>query len=304
MYAAAQQGRRDPRGDARRACGPAARQRRSPARPDHAPAGGTGLELGCDWRRTRQSRRAEAPDEPLRLRRCVVADRPGRMAKGHQPTVPSAADRHQRSRVLHHPARSAVGTPGQPADRQPRHQGSNIVFARRLEDGGGTFKGIAQAVLSPAYFLDFYQSLALPAGTEVTLFRDDRAVLVRYPAVPDELALRLEKWVSPPPGWGEAEAGSDRAVSQADGAERVESWRRVGRFPIHVAVGHAVPEIEADWRHLILVQGQLRDGRPVDRGAGHLAGVAVGQARGTNLGRPGGSRAPADRGSCRCAGRA
>ena len=136
-------------------------------------------------------------------------------------------------------------------------QGSNIVFARRLEDGGGTFKGIAQAVLSPAYFLDFYQSLALPAGTEVTLFRDDRAVLVRYPAVPDELALRLEKWVSPPPGWGEAEAGSDRAVSQADGAERVESWRRVGRFPIHVAVGHAVPEIEADWRHLILMQGSF-----------------------------------------------
>ena len=70
------------------------------------------------------------------------------------------------------------------------------------------FEGIAQAVLPPAYFLDFYQSLALPRGTEVTLFRDDRAVVVRYPAVPDELAVKLDKWTAPPPGWGEAECGT------------------------------------------------------------------------------------------------
>ena len=133
--------------------------------------------------------------------------------------------------------------------------GSNIVFARRLEDDSGAFRGIAQAVLRPAYFLDFYRTLALPSGTEVTLFRDDRAVVVRFPPLPDELALHLDKWSVPPPGWGEAESGSDRAVAPADGVERVESWRRVGRYPIHVAVGHAVPEIEADWRHLILMQG-------------------------------------------------
>ena len=134
---------------------------------------------------------------------------------------------------------------------------SNIVLARRLEDTDGAFRGMAQAVLPPAYFLDFYQSLALPRGTEVTLFRDDRAVVVRYPAVPDELAVKLDKWTTPPPGWGEAESGTDRVVSAADGVERVESWRRVGRFPVHIAVGHAVPEIEAEWRRLMLAQGSL-----------------------------------------------
>jgi two-component sensor histidine kinase len=134
---------------------------------------------------------------------------------------------------------------------------SNIVLARRLEDTDGAFRGMAQAVLPPAYFLDFYRSLALPRGTEVTLFRDDRAVVVRYPAVPDELAVKLDKWTAPPFGWGEAESGTDRAVSAADGVERVESWRRVGRFPVHIAVGHAVPEIEAEWRRLMLAQGSL-----------------------------------------------
>ena len=134
-------------------------------------------------------------------------------------------------------------------------QRGNIVFARRLEDSSGTFQGIAQAVLSPDYFLGFYQSLALSPGTEVSLFRDDGAVVVRFPAVPDELALRLDKWLSPPAGWHETESGSDRALSPADGVERLESWRRVGRYSVHVAVGHAVPEIEAEWRRLIFVQG-------------------------------------------------
>ena len=59
----------------------------------------------------------------------------------------------------------------------------------------------------------------LPAGTEVTLFRDDRAVLVRIRrrrarAAAREVGLAATRL--------EVEAGSDRAVSQAHGAERVE----------------------------------------------------------------------------------
>jgi two-component sensor histidine kinase len=138
--------------------------------------------------------------------------------------------------------------------------GTNVVLSRRLEDDGQEFRGIAQAVLSPAFFLAFYQSLALPPGTEVTLIREDLSVVVRYPAVPDEVALRLSKWQEPPPGWGASTAADNRAVSAADQIERIESWRKIGRFPVYVAVGESVPEIEAGWRRAMLAQGALGGG--------------------------------------------
>ena len=125
---------------------------------------------------------------------------------------------------------------------------SNIVLARRLENGEGKFVGITQAVLSPDYFYAFYESLALPPGTEVTLFRADLSIVIRYPAVADEVALQLSKWDEPRPGWGRTTAGADRSTSPADGIERLESWRKVGRFPVYVAVGNSVPGIEAGWR--------------------------------------------------------
>ena len=135
---------------------------------------------------------------------------------------------------------------------------ANIVFARRLEDEDEVFRGIAQAVLSPAYFLDFYDGLRAAGHAEVTLFRDDLAVVLRYPGLADDLATSLVKWRDPMPAGDAVPArGSALRCITADGVERIESWHKVDRTPAYVAVGLDLQGVLAGWRRAMLVQGAI-----------------------------------------------
>jgi two-component sensor histidine kinase len=132
---------------------------------------------------------------------------------------------------------------------------TSIVLSRRLETPDGAFRGIAQAAIAPDYFFRFYGSLELEPGTEITLFRDDLAVVLRYPELPDALALALAKWPDPRPLDDGRGRGTLTGTSAADGVERLESFHRVAGFPVHVSVGLARDGITAAWRRTILGQG-------------------------------------------------
>ena len=122
---------------------PAARQRRSLARPDHPPARGTGLELG--------SIGAE-PANHAELRRLTsryafvealwLTDQDGwPRVTSRQFPAPRIDTSDREYFIILRDRRSGPQVSRLIASRAT--QGSNIVFARRLEDGGGTFKGIA-----------------------------------------------------------------------------------------------------------------------------------------------------------------
>ena len=130
--------------------------------------------------------------------------------------------------------------------------GTNIVATRRIDGPGGSFDGVAMAVFDPATFIDLYASLALPPGSEVTLFRQDLATLVRVPQLPAEVAVALEKWRQPAPAL--SDGVTQRTVSAADGIERIETVRSVPGLPLWVGVGVSVAGVEKAWRMRVLDQ--------------------------------------------------
>jgi two-component sensor histidine kinase len=133
----------------------------------------------------------------------------------------------------------------------------NIVLARRLQGPDGRFRGIAQAVIEPSYFFAFYASLGLPPGTEIVMFRDDLGVVFRYPALPPDQALALVKWHGRPALGDDVWQNTLRTVSTADGQLRIETFRRVERFPVYVSAGIAMAELRRAWLWTILPQGLL-----------------------------------------------
>ena len=120
----------------------------------------------------------------------------------------------------------------------------------------GDFMGAVMIALRQDYFTSFYSDLtsnndALLIG----LFRDDGGILARYPQVapgpvpkgntPFGNALRSG-----------ARSGHLRVVSVVDGVERYMAYRRVGNYPLYVAVGYARSAIFAQWwPHLMVVAG-------------------------------------------------
>lgn len=120
----------------------------------------------------------------------------------------------------------------------------NIVMAERLADEKNDFRGIAQAVIEPRYFFDFYAQVA--AGGEIILTRDDGAIVLRYPQLPDAAALSLRM-----PGTNLA----PDYVSPADGVSRLAGIAPVTGYPLAATVGLDLSTVLQDWRRETLLQG-------------------------------------------------
>lgn len=132
--------------------------------------------------------------------------------------------------------------------------GSNIVFARRLNDAAGAFRGIVQVVLHPGYFYAFYEKIKPPYKVTISLFRDDLSMLVRYPRIPDRAIAETRKWVGTNPLERNPESGIVTLASPVDGIMRTEAYQRVRGFPILVSVGVAGADIQARWLGIVAKQ--------------------------------------------------
>jgi hypothetical protein len=140
----------------------------------------------------------------------------------------------------------------------------------------GDFMGAVMIALRQDYFTSFYSDLtsnndALLIG----LFRDDGGILARYPQVapgpvpkgntPFGNALRSG-----------ARSGHLRVVSVVDGVERYMAYRRVGNYPLYVAVGYARSAIFAQWwPHLMVVAGLTALRKPLCRTSDMFAATTI-----------------------------
>ncbi len=100
--------------------------------------------------------------------------------------------------------------------------------------------------LSPEYFRHYYDAAFGGLGYSVTIARADGAILARYPELPDEKVL------SPESGFRRATAvrpqrGTYTTISEIDGRERIFAYRKLGVFPVYVAVGVETRAIVAGW---------------------------------------------------------
>jgi two-component sensor histidine kinase len=123
---------------------------------------------------------------------------------------------------------------------------ANIVLAQRLAGANDAFRGIAQAVIDPGYFFQFYEQIARETGAEIMLIRDDGAVVLRHPPVDEDVALTL-RFLDV--------ASAASYVSPADQTARIGAVRPVRGYPLLAGVGIERSRVLAAWGYSVLLQG-------------------------------------------------
>ncbi|AUN30156.1 HWE histidine kinase domain-containing protein [Niveispirillum cyanobacteriorum] len=120
-----------------------------------------------------------------------------------------------------------------------------FALSRRVEAHDGSFLGVVQVSMRPAYFESFYASVATRPDVEVMLVRSDGEVLVRHPATADA-GLTLGN-VSDLVAQRDPASGLVTAMSPFDGQERLYAVADVDRVPVRVVYGISTAGLRADW---------------------------------------------------------
>ncbi|HEY0848261.1 MAG TPA: diguanylate cyclase [Noviherbaspirillum sp.] len=121
----------------------------------------------------------------------------------------------------------------------------SIQFTRAIYDKDDRFAGVLVLSVSPEYFYRFYRSIALPQDSVIKLLRGGGEVLSRFPG--PELALGKQIGTAPYLAQLSPDAGVFTSVSEIDGVERLQAWRKVDRNDLIVVVGHSVKGIAAPY---------------------------------------------------------
>lgn len=135
-----------------------------------------------------------------------------------------------------------------------------VVFTlsrpRRGEDGRPD-GGVLVATFFPERFARFYESITESDGDGIALLRPDGAVLVRAPAPPGPLPLRVSPDLPLLRAFAEAPSGRGmlRAAGAFDGVDRLIAFRRVGNYPVLVAYGLDRAVLWREWRRRLAIPG-------------------------------------------------
>jgi two-component system, NtrC family, sensor kinase len=127
-------------------------------------------------------------------------------------------------------------------------------------DSSGTFSGMTEISVSPLAFERFYEQLAARTSASFTLFREDGAVLARYP-LPAVAGMKLDassgfkQMIAKNP-----DGGRYTAVSSIDNVERRIAVRKLDGFPLYVTSSLQTGDIVSGW--LSYMAGHLVFGVP------------------------------------------
>jgi len=127
-----------------------------------------------------------------------------------------------------------------------------VSVSRRVDRPDGSFGGIMVAAVEPAFYDRFLGELHLAGGDVINLLHADGTLIARAP-VGQELVgqqftgLRLFSEYLP-----RSPSGTYTEVSQADGTERIVSYRTVPGFPLVVTVALSRDAVLSEWRTLAL----------------------------------------------------
>ena len=134
----------------------------------------------------------------------------------------------------------------------------SVQFTRPIRGASGTFEGVVVLSISPDYFTRFSSNINLGDGGVLTLVRNGGEYLSRYP----KPELGLGKTLGDVPFLlpGSSDSGIYRRFAQADGIERIYTWRRLTEYGLTVVVGESVSNVmapHANEQHTYLLGGSL-----------------------------------------------
>jgi len=120
-------------------------------------------------------------------------------------------------------------------------------LARKFTGPHGEFLGLVTGSIELAYFERFFGSIALAAGSGISLFRRDGVLLARFPPR-DPPGTSYSQGALFTNVLSRADQGVIRLASIVDGEERLIAGQSVTRYPVVVAVATTVAAALADWR--------------------------------------------------------
>ncbi|WP_085552647.1 sensor histidine kinase [Azospirillum agricola] len=171
-------------------------------------------------------------------RALLVVSADGRLIHDTDTLEPADLDLSDRDYLLAH-RDGLAGTVHLGVPVEGRTSGAWFVsMSRRLETPDGRFAGVAVAVVEPAAFRGFYESLKLRNDAVVTLHHADGPVVARFPD--------HERFVGRPVRGG--------AGARDEGTDRISSHRTSSEVPLVVTVSLARDAVLAPWRLRAVVE--------------------------------------------------
>ncbi|MCG3202379.1 MAG: Sensor histidine kinase RcsC [Gammaproteobacteria bacterium] len=139
--------------------------------------------------------------------------------------------------------------------RGPAGGGLPLLFYRLTRDTAGAVNGAVALILDTGQLERLFRDVDLGGEGAIVLRRvDDDGLLLRRPPFQDPGATAPGTPSYRRIARGEY-AGVERYVSPVDGAERIYGFRRVGGYPLYIAVGLATREYLAPWAQRALLSG-------------------------------------------------
>jgi len=161
--------------------------------------------------------------------------------------------------------------------RQTGRELMNTTVRRSSADG--SFSGLVVVSLSPAFFREYYRSLASenPNLARFALVRTDGMVLAAWPATPaDSRSVAPGDEVFARVGAG-AHSGHLRLQSRHDGQTLFVAFQRVGDYPVYVVAGVSRAAMLAGWLRFVALLAALLV--PVTVGLTYVSLVALRKTR-------------------------
>lgn len=125
-----------------------------------------------------------------------------------------------------------------------------ITLSRRINASDGQFAGIAVASIRLAHLRELFAGINLGPGGAITLRDTDLGLVTRHPAPSTPEVQIGSRAVSPQLAAAiraNPEHGAYLAVTQIDGIERTNAYRRMSHYPYYIIVGLADDDYLLGW---------------------------------------------------------
>lgn len=131
-----------------------------------------------------------------------------------------------------------------------------IAVSRRLSNPDGTFAGVVVGSVRLLYFQQLFKNAALGPNGNISLFRTDGMLLMRWPFEEAMLGRDLKR-AGLFKHLALARSGLFESESATDGVHRLFAYRQIGDLPLVIAVGQSTADIYAQWRNYTFTIGLL-----------------------------------------------
>jgi len=122
-----------------------------------------------------------------------------------------------------------------------------VSLSRRLSNPDGSFAGIVMGMVRLAYFAELFKGAVTSPNENVSLFRTDGIMLMRWP-FESEIIGRDMKHAGLFKKLPNAPAGRFESYAVADGVYRLFVYRKIGDLPLVASVGQSTDDVYSAWR--------------------------------------------------------